>query len=102
MMSYVEFSPSLKTLHKNTIQDNTAVETLVIPTGVTKIEPWVVENAPNLRTIYVPEDCKYLDYDANYNFVEYNEPTPNTFIGVHPNCEIIKGMPTTGIREVRM
>lgn len=102
MMSYVELSPSLKTLLKNTIQDNTAVETLVIPTGVAKIEPWAVENAPNLRTIYVPEDCKYLDYDANYNFVEYDEPTPNTFTGVHPNCEIIKGMPTTGIREVRM
>lgn len=94
-MRRVELSSKLTTLEKNAIYDHKAVETLIIPASVKTIESWAVENAPNLLRIYVPEECTYLSYDQNFNTVESSEPTADTFVGVHPNCQIIKGVPTS-------
>lgn len=101
-MRWVELSSKMTTLEKNAIYNHKSIETLVIPASVKTIEPWAVENAPNLQWIYVPENCKYLGYDSNYNTVEYNEPTANTFVGVHKNCQIIKGEVPTGITRITL
>lgn len=99
-MRWVELSSKLTRLEKNAIYNHKAIETLVIPASVKTIEPWAVENAPNLMWIYVPEECTYLDFDSNYNTKEYDAPTRNTFTGMHRDCQIIKGSVPTSIRRI--
>ncbi|MBR7028634.1 MAG: hypothetical protein IKI05_04430 [Bacteroidaceae bacterium] len=101
-MRWVELSSKLTQLEKNSIYYHNAIETLVIPASVTRIESWAVENAPNLMWIYVPEECTYLSYDSNYNTIESSEPTSNTFVGIHRNCQIIKGAVPTGIKRITL
>ena len=101
-MRQVELSSKLTSLEKNAIYDHKAVETLIIPASVKTIETWAVENAPNLLWIYVPEECTYLSYDDNFNIVENSEPTADTFVGVHPNCQIIKGGVPSSIKPVTL
>lgn len=98
-MTYVILSSQMTEMKKNTLYHLPNVETLVIPSSVKRIEQWAVEDAPNLRLIHVPEECKYVGVDKNYNEVEYDEPTDKTFVGVHKDCQIIKGSPT-GIRDI--
>ena len=101
-MRWVELSTKLTKLEKNAIFGHNAVETLVIPASVKTIESWAVENAPNLLLIYVPEECTYLGYDDNFNTVTSSEPTTNTFVGVNPNCQIIKGSVPTSIKLITL
>lgn len=101
-MRWVELSSKLTKLEKNAISGHNAVETLVIPASVKTIESWAVENAPNLLLIYVPEECTYLGYDDNFNTVTSSEPTTNTFVGINPNCQIIKGSVPSSIKPVTL
>ena len=99
-MRWVELSSKLTELEKNAIYHHSAIETLVIPSSVRRIEPWAVEDAPKLMWIYIPEECVYISYDSNYNEVNSSEPTSNTFVGIHRNCQIIKGEVPTGIKRI--
>ena len=101
-MRWVELSSKMTTLEKNAIYNHYAVETLVIPASVKTIEAWAVEDAPNLLWIYVPEECTYLSYDSNYNTQKSSEPTPDTFVGINPNCQIIKGSVPTSIKLITL
>ncbi len=101
-MRWCELSDKLTTLEKNAIYHHKSLETLVIPSSVKTIEYWAVEDAPNLKWIYVPEVCTYWGQDSNYNPIESSEPTSVNFVGVHPDCQIIKGSVPTSIRRVTL
>lgn len=83
-MKCVELMP-METMYKNTIYRHDAVEVLIVPPGTKKIEAWGVENCPNLKIAYVPEDTQ-IDNSA--------------FMGVHPDFQIIRG-DFTNIPEIR-
>jgi len=101
-MRWVELSSKLTMLEKNAIYNNNSIETLVIPSSVNAIEQWAVEGAPNLKWIYIPENCIFYGVDSNYNTVEYTEPTANTFVGVHKDCQIIRGEVPTSIKRITL
>lgn len=83
-MKCVELMP-METMYKNTVYEHNGVETLIIAPGTKKIEAWGVENCPNLKIAYVPEDTE-IDEKA--------------FTGVHPDFQIIRG-DYTNIPEIR-
>lgn len=83
-MKCVELMP-METMYKNTVYEHNGVETLIIAPGTKKIEAWGVENCPNLKIAYVPEDTEIAD---------------KAFTGVHPDFQIIRG-DFTNIPEIR-
>ena len=95
---YVELSPKLYSVEKETLSNNTNVNVLYIPEGVQVVEQYAVENCPNLHFIYVPENIKYCDDNGNLK----DKYTSKTFSGVAGDCQIIKGPVPTGIVEVKL
>ena len=83
-MKCVELMP-METMYKNTIYRHDGVEVLIVAPGTKKIEAWGVENCPNLKIAYVPEDTEIEN---------------NAFTGVHPDFKIIRG-DYTNIPEIR-
>lgn len=83
-MKCVELMP-METMYKNTVYRHDGVEVLIVAPGTKKIEAWGVENCPNLKIAYVPEDTQIDD---------------NAFMGVHPDFQIIRG-DYTNIPEIR-
>lgn len=83
-MKHVELMP-METMYKNTVYEHNGVEVLVVAPGTKKIEPWGVENCPNLKIAYVPEDTEIAD---------------NAFTGVHPDFRLIRG-DYTNVPEIR-
>ena len=83
-MKCVELMP-METMYKNTIYRHDGVEVLIVAPGTKKIEAWGVENCPNLKIAYVPEDTEIEN---------------NAFTGVHPDFQIIRG-DYTNIPEIR-
>lgn len=74
-MQCVELMP-METMYKNTIYRHDGVEVLIVAPGTKKIEPWGVENCPNLKVAYIPNDTEVAE---------------NAFTGVHPDFQIIRG-----------
>ena len=72
-MKRIEMLP-LETIGKNVIYNHNGVEEIVIPNGCKLIEPWAVENCPNLKKAYVPKET---------------DVKKNAFYNVHPDFEII-------------
>lgn len=72
-MKVIELLP-LETIGKNLIYNHNGVEEIVIPKGCKLIEPWAIENCPNLKKAYVPKDT---------------DVKRNAFYNVHPDFEII-------------
>lgn len=83
-MKCVELMP-METMYKNTVYRHDAMEVLIVAPGTKKIEAWGVENCPNLKIAYVPEDTEIAN---------------NAFTGVHPDFQIIRG-DYTNIPEIR-
>lgn len=83
-MKCVELMP-METMYKNTIYRHDGVETLIVAPGTKNIEAWGVENCPNLKIAYVPEDTEIAE---------------NAFMGVHPDFQIVRG-DYTNIPEIR-
>ena len=83
-MKCVELMP-METMYKNTVYRHDAMEALIVAPGTKKIEAWGVENCPNLKIAYVPEDTEIAN---------------NAFTGVHPDFQIIRG-DYTNIPEIR-
>lgn len=83
-MKCVELMP-METMYKNTVYRHDGVEVLIVAPGTKKIEAWGVENCPNLKIAYVPEDTRIDD---------------NAFMGVHPDFQIIRG-DYTNIPEIK-
>ncbi len=83
-MKCVELMP-METMYKNIIYRHDSVEVLIVAPGTKKIEAWGVENCPNLKIAYVPEDTEIAN---------------NAFTGVHPDFQIIRG-DYTNIPEIR-
>lgn len=83
-MKCVELMP-METMYKNTIYRHDGVEALIVAPGTKKIEAWGVENCPNLKIAYVPEDTEIAE---------------NAFVGVHPDFQIVRG-DYTNIPEIR-
>ncbi|MBR3877391.1 MAG: transglutaminase domain-containing protein [Bacteroidaceae bacterium] len=83
-MKCVELMPMV-TMYKNTVYRHDAMEVLIVAPGTKKIEAWGVENCPNLKIAYVPEDTEIAN---------------NAFTGVHPDFQIIRG-DYTNIPEIR-
>ena len=83
-MKCVELMP-MATMYKNTVYRHDAMEVLIVAPGTKKIEAWGVENCPNLKIAYVPEDTEIAN---------------NAFTGVHPDFQIIRG-DYTNIPEIR-
>lgn len=83
-MKCVELMP-METMYKNTIYRHDGVEVLIVAPGTKKIEAWGVENCPNLKIAYVPEDTQIDD---------------NAFMSVHPDFQIIRG-DYTNVPEIR-
>lgn len=83
-MKCVELMP-METMYKNTVYRHDAIEVLIVAPGTKKIEAWGVENCPNLKIAYVPEDTEIEN---------------NAFAGVHPDFKIIRG-DYTNIPEIR-
>ena len=84
-MPIVELLP-IETMGKNYVVNVSGMEELIIAPGTKKLEAYAVENCPNLRRAYVPEDT---EVDAN------------AFYSVHPDFEIIRG-DLTCIPEITM
>ncbi len=82
-MKRVELKP-MKTMGKNTICNLSGAEEIVIAEGTEVMEPYAIENCPNLRRVYVPELTK-VEENALYGC---------------PNAEIIQV--ATGIKDIRM
>lgn len=76
---------AMETMYKNTVYRHDAMEVLIVAPGTKKIEAWGVENCPNLKIAYVPEDTEIEN---------------NAFTGVHPDFQIIRG-DFTNIPEIR-
>ena len=74
-MKCVELMP-MNTVYKNTIYNHKGVEVLIIAPGTKNIEPWGIENCPNLKIAYVPEDVEIAN---------------NAFYNVHSDFQIIRG-----------
>lgn len=74
-MKCVELMP-METMYKNTVYRHDGVEILIVAPGTKTLEPWAVENCPNMKIAYVPEDTEIAD---------------NAFAGVHPDFQIIRG-----------
>lgn len=83
-MKCVELMP-METMYKNTVYRHDAMEVLIVAPGTKNIEAWGVENCPNLKIAYVPEDTEIAN---------------NAFTGVHPDFKIIRG-DYTNIPEIR-
>ncbi len=84
-MKCVELMP-METMYKNTVYRHDGVEILIVAPGTKTLEPWAVENCPNMKIAYVPEDTEIAD---------------NAFAGVHPDFQIIRGDFTNipGVKE---
>lgn len=84
-MKCVELMP-METMYKNTVYRHNGVEILIVAPGTKTLEPWAVENCPNMKIAYVPEDTEIAD---------------NAFAGVHPDFQIIRGDFTNipGVKE---
>lgn len=84
-MKCVELMP-METMYKNTVYKHDGVEILIVAPGTKTLEPWAVENCPNMKIAYVPEDTEVAD---------------NAFAGVHPDFQIIRGDFTNipGVKE---
>ncbi len=84
-MKCVELMP-METMYKNTVYRHDGVEILIVAPGTKTLEPWAVENCPNMKIAYVPEDTEIAD---------------NAFVGVHPDFQIIRGDFTNipGVKE---
>ena len=84
-MKCVELMP-METMYKNTVYKHDGVEILIVAPGTKTLEPWAVENCPNMKIAYVPEDTEIAD---------------NAFAGVHPDFQIIRGDFTNipGVKE---
>ena len=74
-MKCVELMP-METMYKNTVYRHDGVEILIVAPGTKTLEPWAVENCPNMKIAYVPEDTEIAN---------------NAFAGVHPDFQIIRG-----------
>lgn len=74
-MQCVELMP-METMYKNTVYEHNGVEVLIVAPGTKSIEPWGVENCPNLKVAYVPAGTEIAD---------------NAFTGVHPDFKIVRG-----------
>ena len=78
-MKTVELMP-IEVIYKNTIYDHPGVEAIIFAPGTKRIENWAIENCPNLKVAYVPEDA---------------EVAPNAFgtLGrdVHRDFQIVRG-----------
>lgn len=85
MMKTIVLQPMEK-VEKNTIYHQQGVEEIVFSQGTKYLEAYAIEDCPNLRAIYIPEDCD-MDPQAIYN-------CPN-------DVDIIIGVPT-GIKQVRL
>ena len=83
-MKCVELMP-METMYKNTVYNNNSLEVLIVAPGTKSIEAWGVENCPNLKIAYVPEDTEIAN---------------NAFADVHPDFQIIRG-DYTNIPEIR-
>ncbi|QFQ12804.1 transglutaminase domain-containing protein [Pseudoprevotella muciniphila] len=100
-MKWVTFSNLLTVLDKNSLYYHPNAFNVVIPSSVKKVEPWAIENCPNVKYIYVPESgCTYYDFDSNWYETTSSSPTEHTFVGVAEDCQIIKGSAPTGIKPV--
>lgn len=84
-MKCVELMP-MATMYKNTVYGHSSVEVLIVAPGTKKLESWAVENCPNMKIAYLPEDTEIAD---------------NAFVGVHPDFQIIRGDFTNipGVKE---
>lgn len=84
-MKCVELMP-METMYKNTVYKHDGVEILIVAPGTKTLEPWAVENCPNMKIAYVPEDTEIAN---------------NAFAGVHPDFQIIRGDFTNipGVKE---
>lgn len=77
-MTSVTLLPMEK-VEKNTILDQPGVEEIIFPDGTKVLESYAIESCPNLRRVYVPQDCQ-LEKDAIYRcpadvVVTYGIPT---------------------------
>lgn len=75
----------MEVVGKNTIYYCENLEEIVIAEGTKRLEAYAIENCPNLKKIYVPENCE-VPTDAIFNCGD--------------QWEIIRGN-TTGIQRVR-
>ena len=65
----------VSTLGKNFLANHAKVENLVISSGTKTLESYAIENCPNLRKVYVPEDAQVAE---------------DAFYGVHSSFQIIR------------
>lgn len=75
----------MEVVYKNTIYYCNALEEVVIAEGTKKLDAYAIENCPNLKKVYIPEDCEVHD-DAIYECGD--------------QWEIIRGN-TTGIQRIK-
>ena len=66
---------SISSLGKNFLANHPKVENLVVSSGTKTLESYAIENCPNLRKAYVPENAKLAD---------------DAFYGVHSTFQIIR------------
>lgn len=75
----------MEVVSKNTIYNCENLEEIVIAEGTTRLEAYAIENCPNLKKVYVPENCE-LHADAIYQCGD--------------QWEVIRGN-TTGIQRIK-
>lgn len=74
--SVIQFKP-LATIGKNLLKDHKKVETIVFQPGTQKLESYAIENCPNLRKAYIPEETVLSE---------------NAFYGVHSTFQVVRGI----------
>ena len=74
--SVIQFKP-LATIGKNFIKDHKKVETIVFQPGTKNLEAYAIENCPNLRKAYIPEETVLSE---------------KAFYGVHSGFQVVRGI----------
>ena len=79
-MKSVKLQP-IERLEKNIIARHNSIEQLVIVPGTKVIESYAVESCPNLKRVYLPNDCE-MQKDALYRCPKDVQITRGDFTGI--------------------
>ena len=67
----------MRTIGKGFFYNHSKVETIIIQPGTEIVGEYAIENCPNLKVAYIPEETQVLE---------------KSFYGVHPSFQIIRGV----------
>ncbi len=79
-MKSVKLQP-IERLEKNIIARHNSIEQLVIVPGTKVMESYAVESCPNLKRVYLPNDCE-MQKDALYRCPKDVQITRGDFTGI--------------------